>query len=78
MECKDEFYASLQLSTFFVGECGRIGTGRREIGHVNWHRAINSSLPLKENFYTLRVVSQRLQNVVRHYLDGCWRPIKNQ
>ena len=31
---------------FSVGECGRIGTGRREIGHgkLAW-RAINSSLP---------------------------------
>ena len=39
---------------------GRIGTGRREIGHgkLAW-RAINSSLPKKENFpYTLRVVSE--------------------
>ena len=45
---------------FSVGETGRIGTGRREIGHgkLAW-RALKSSLPLKENFpYTLRIVSE--------------------
>ena len=45
---------------FSVGETGRIGTGRREVGHgkLAW-RALNSSLPDKEKFpYTLRVVSE--------------------
>ena len=45
---------------FSVGETGRIGTGRREIGHgkLAW-RAIHSSLPSKEVFpYTFRVVSE--------------------
>ena len=45
---------------FSVGETGRIGTGRREIGHgkLAW-RAINSSLPSKESFpYTFRIVSE--------------------
>ena len=45
---------------FSVGETGRIGTGRREIGHgkLAW-RAINSSLPSKDAFpYTLRIVSE--------------------
>ena len=39
---------------FSVGETGRIGTGRREVGHgkLAW-RAINSSLPPKEDFLTL-------------------------
>ena len=39
---------------FSVGETGRIGTGRREVGHgkLAW-RAINSSLPQKRNFHTL-------------------------
>ena len=39
---------------FSVGETGRIGTGRREVGHgkLAW-RAINSSLPSKEDFHTL-------------------------
>ena len=43
-----------------MGETGRIGTGRREIGHgkLAW-RAINSSLPSKEAFpYTFRIVSE--------------------
>ena len=42
---------------FSVGEVGRIGTGRREVGHgkLAW-RAINSSLPAKEKFpYTIRI-----------------------
>jgi len=45
---------------FSVGETGRIGTGRREVGHgkLAW-RALNSSLPEKEKFpYTLRIVSE--------------------
>ena len=45
---------------FSVGETGRIGTGRREIGHgkLAW-RAIHSSLPSKEVFpYTFRIVSE--------------------
>ena len=45
---------------YSVGETGRIGTGRREIGHgkLAW-RAIKSSLPPKESFpYTFRIVSE--------------------
>jgi len=45
---------------FSVGETGRIGTGRREVGHgkLAW-RALNSLLPEKEKFpYTLRIVSE--------------------
>ena len=56
---KSNFMLHYNFPPFSVGECGRIGTGRREIGHgkLAW-RAINSSLP-KENFpYTLRVVSE--------------------
>ena len=54
------FMLHYNFPPFSVGECGRIGTGRREIGHgkLAW-RAIKSSLPLKENFpYTIRVVSE--------------------
>ena len=57
---KERFMLHYNFPPFSVGETGRIGTGRREIGHgkLAW-RAINSSLPLKENFpYTLRVVSE--------------------
>ena len=32
-ECKDQISCYIIISPFSVGECGRIGTGRREIGH---------------------------------------------
>ena len=57
---KSNFMLHYNFPPFSVGECGRVGTGRRELGHgkLAW-RAINSSLPKKENFpYTLRVVSE--------------------
>ena len=57
---KNRFMLHYNFPPFSVGETGRIGTGRREIGHgkLAW-RAINSTLPKKENFpYTIRVVSE--------------------
>jgi len=54
------FMLHYNFPPFSVGETGRIGTGRREVGHgkLAW-RALNSSLPSKEKFpYTLRVVSE--------------------
>ena len=57
---RNRFMLHYNFPPFSVGECGRIGTGRREVGHgkLAW-RAINSSLPKVENFpYTLRVVSE--------------------
>jgi len=57
---RSRFMLHYNFPPFSVGECGRIGTGRREIGHgkLAW-RAINSSLPKGEDFpYTLRVVSE--------------------
>jgi len=54
------FMLHYNFPPFSVGETGRIGTGRREIGHgkLAW-RALNSSLPVKEQFpYTLRIVSE--------------------
>ncbi len=57
---RSNFMLHYNFPPFSVGECGRVGTGRREIGHgkLAW-RAIKSSLPKKENFpYTLRVVSE--------------------
>merc|ERR1711991_1155771 len=57
---KERFMLHYNFPPFSVGETGRIGTGRREIGHgkLAW-RAINSSLPPKESFpYTFRVVSE--------------------
>jgi len=57
---RERFMLHYNFPPFSVGETGRIGTGRREIGHgkLAW-RAINSSLPSKENFpYTFRIVSE--------------------
>jgi len=54
------FMLHYNFPPFSVGEVGRIGTGRREVGHgkLAW-RALNSSLPEKEKFpYTLRIVSE--------------------
>ena len=56
---RERFMLHYNFPPFSVGETGRIGTGRREIGHgkLAW-RALSSSLPKKENFpYTLRIVS---------------------
>ena len=57
---RQRFMLHYNFPPFSVGETGRIGTGRREVGHgkLAW-RALNSSLPKKENFpYTLRIVSE--------------------
>ena len=57
---RKRFMLHYNFPPFSVGETGRIGTGRREVGHgkLAW-RALYSSLPKKENFpYTLRIVSE--------------------
>ena len=57
---RERFMLHYNFPPFSVGETGRIGTGRREIGHgkLAW-RAIKSSLPPKESFpYTFRIVSE--------------------
>ncbi len=57
---RERFMLHYNFPPFSVGETGRIGTGRREIGHgkLAW-RAISSSLPSKESFpYTFRIVSE--------------------
>ena len=57
---RSNFMLHYNFPPFSVGETGRIGTGRREIGHgkLAW-RAIKSSLPSKESFpYTFRIVSE--------------------
>jgi len=54
------FMLHYNFPPFSVGETGRIGTGRREVGHgkLAW-RALKSLLPEKEKFpYTLRIVSE--------------------
>lgn len=57
---RSRFMLHYNFPPFSVGEVGRVGTGRREIGHgkLAW-RAVNSILPKKEDFpYTFRVVSE--------------------
>ena len=57
---RNRFMLHYNFPPFSVGEVGRLGTGRREIGHgkLAW-RALNSSLPEQEKFpYTYRVVSE--------------------
>ena len=49
---------------YSVGETGRLGTGRREIGHGHLAlRAITPLIPSKEDFpYTIRIVSEVLES----------------
>ena len=57
---RNRFMLHYNFPPFSVGEVGRIGTGRREIGHgkLAW-RALKSSLPKQEKFpYTYRIVSE--------------------
>jgi polyribonucleotide nucleotidyltransferase len=61
---RDRFMLHYNFPPFSVGEVGRLGTGRREIGHGNLaRRAIEEVLPTKEAFpYTIRVVSEVLES----------------
>tara|TARA_Y100000590_G_C15739555_1_gene1019748 strand:- start:3320 stop:5401 length:2082 start_codon:yes stop_codon:yes gene_type:complete len=59
-ELKQNFMLHYNFPPYSVGEVGRIGTGRREIGHgkLAW-RSIHPVLPKKDEFpYTFRVVSE--------------------
>ncbi|HAK47574.1 MAG TPA: polyribonucleotide nucleotidyltransferase [Spirochaeta sp.] len=58
------FMLHYNFPPFSVGECGRLGTGRREIGHGHLaQRALEGILPTKEKFpYTIRVVSEILES----------------
>ncbi len=61
---RDRFMLHYNFPPFSVGEVGKLGTGRREIGHGNLaRRAIEQVLPPKEKFpYTIRVVSEVLES----------------
>ncbi|MCX7025805.1 MAG: polyribonucleotide nucleotidyltransferase [Spirochaetes bacterium] len=61
---RERFLLHYNFPPFSVGEVGRLGTGRREIGHGNLaRRAIEAVLPPKEKFpYTIRVVSEVLES----------------
>jgi polyribonucleotide nucleotidyltransferase len=60
----ENFMLHYNFPPFSVGETGRMGTGRREIGHGHLAlRALKSVLPDKEEFpYTIRVVSEILES----------------
>jgi len=64
----EKSYSSFMLHYNFppysVGECGRLSTGRREIGHGHLaQRALEAIVPTKESFpYTIRVVSEILES----------------
>ncbi len=61
---RDRFMLHYNFPPFSVGETGRLGTGRREIGHGHLaRRALERVLPMKEKFpYTVRVVSEVLES----------------
>ncbi|TVR69814.1 MAG: polyribonucleotide nucleotidyltransferase [Spirochaetaceae bacterium] len=61
---RENFMLHYNFPPFSVGETGRLGTGRREIGHGHLaHRAIAGVLPGKEAFpYTTRIVSEVLES----------------
>ncbi|MCK9601972.1 MAG: polyribonucleotide nucleotidyltransferase, partial [Sphaerochaeta sp.] len=64
----EKSYSSFMLHYNFppysVGECGKLSTGRREIGHGHLaQRALEAIVPTKESFpYTIRVVSEILES----------------
>ncbi|HPG87460.1 MAG TPA: polyribonucleotide nucleotidyltransferase, partial [Spirochaetales bacterium] len=61
---RERFMLHYNFPPFSVGEVGRLGTGRREIGHGHLaRRALERVLPTKEQFpYTIRVVSDILES----------------
>ena len=58
------FMLHYNFPPFSVGECGRMSTGRREIGHGHLaQRALEAVFPGKEDFpYKVRVVSEILES----------------
>jgi polyribonucleotide nucleotidyltransferase len=61
---REHFILHYNFPPYSVGEVGRIGTGRREIGHGNLaRRSLESMIPSKEAFpYTIRVVSEIMES----------------
>jgi len=61
---RERFMLHYNFPPFSVGEVGRLGTGRREIGHGDLaRRSIEPMLPPKERFpYTIRVVAEVLES----------------
>ena len=58
------FMLHYNFPPFSVGETGRLGTGRREVGHGHLaERALEGMIPSKEEFpYTIRLVSEILES----------------
>ncbi len=61
---RERFMLHYNFPPYSVGEVGRLGTGRREIGHGDLaRRAVEPMLPPKEKFpYTIRVVAEVLES----------------
>ncbi|EFW37080.1 polyribonucleotide nucleotidyltransferase [Treponema phagedenis] len=61
---RENFILHYNFPPFSVGEVGRMGTGRREIGHGYLaHRSLSPMIPSREKFpYTVRVVSEILES----------------
>ncbi|MBI9100799.1 MAG: polyribonucleotide nucleotidyltransferase [Spirochaetales bacterium] len=60
----ENFMLHYNFPPYSVGETGRLGTGRREIGHGHLaQRALTGVLPGKDKFpYTVRVVSEIMES----------------
>jgi polyribonucleotide nucleotidyltransferase len=61
---RENFLLHYNFPPYSVGETGRMGTGRREIGHGNLaRRSLAAMVPTKEEFpYTVRVVSEIMES----------------
>ncbi|MDR2493740.1 MAG: polyribonucleotide nucleotidyltransferase [Spirochaetaceae bacterium] len=61
---RENFILHYNFPPYSVGEVGRLGTGRREIGHGNLaRRSLEAMVPAKEAFpYTVRVVSEIMES----------------
>jgi polyribonucleotide nucleotidyltransferase len=61
---RENFMLHYNFPPYSVGEVGRTGTGRREIGHGNLaRRSLEAMVPSKEDFpYTIRVVSEIMES----------------
>jgi polyribonucleotide nucleotidyltransferase len=61
---RENFILHYNFPPYSVGEVGRMGTGRREIGHGNLaRRSLAAMVPSKADFpYTVRVVSEIMES----------------
>ncbi|GHV77069.1 polyribonucleotide nucleotidyltransferase [Spirochaetia bacterium] len=61
---RENFLLHYNFPPYSVGETGRMGTGRREIGHGNLaRRSLEAMVPKKAEFpYTIRVVSEIMES----------------